>query len=109
LPIGENEVVIEKEGYRSMKEKITVDNSNIQFNFTLQQIEPVLVKLRSNPDGATIYINNSERGTASRELWLFPGIYEITLMKSQYQSINELIEIEWEKRKSQIVKKQYVS
>jgi hypothetical protein len=37
LPIGENEVVIEKEGYRSIKEKITVDNNNILFTYDMER------------------------------------------------------------------------
>jgi formylglycine-generating enzyme required for sulfatase activity len=93
LPIGENEVVIEKEGYSTMKEIVTVDNNNIQFNFTLQQIEPVLVKVRSNPDGATIFINSINEGKTNKQLYKFTGNYILRLTKDKYDQIEETIAV----------------
>lgn len=92
LPLGDNEVVIEKEGYRSIKDNIKVSSTNIQFNYTLQKTEPVLVKIRTNPADTIIYINNAERGN-SPDLWLFPGMYELKINKSQYLTVDEVITI----------------
>lgn len=93
LPLGDNEVIIEKEGYRSIKDNIKVSSTNIQFNYTLQKTEPVLVKIRTNPADAIIYINNAERGNTPRDLWLFPGMYELKINKSQYLTVDEVITI----------------
>lgn len=91
LPLGENEVYIEKEGYKTVKDIITVSNDNILFNYNLTPIEPVLVKIRTSPEQAQIFINNSEKGLSNRDLWLYPGLYEVKLIKSQYLSVEEVL------------------
>ncbi|MDD4157563.1 MAG: PEGA domain-containing protein, partial [Candidatus Cloacimonetes bacterium] len=93
LPLGDNEVIIEKEGYRSIKDNIKVSSTNILFTYTLQKTEPVLTKIRTNPADAIIYINNAERGNSPRDLWLFPGMYELKINKSQYLTLDEVITI----------------
>jgi len=93
LPIGENEVIIEREGYRPVRETINVNNDNIQFNYTLQQIDLVKVRFRSKPDNAMIRINNADRGVTNRDLWLYPGRYEMQLILPDYITIDEAIEV----------------
>ncbi len=93
LPVGENEVFIEKEGYLPIREKINVDSENILFTYNLREIDPLLVRFRSQPDNAVIMIDNAERGTTDRDLWLFPGRYELQLIRANYITVNEVIEV----------------
>jgi formylglycine-generating enzyme required for sulfatase activity len=91
LPMGKNEVIIEKEGYRSKKETIEVSKTNIQFNYNLEQIDVVLVKFKSSPDEASLIVNNTGKGKTNKDLFLFPGRYDIKLIKDNYLDVNESI------------------
>lgn len=93
LPVGKNEVLIEKEGYRTIIQNIQVNEKSILFNYNLQKIEPVLVRFTSQPEDATIFINDVERGKTPRDIWLFPGMYELRLIKHPYSVVIEDISI----------------
>jgi len=91
LPIGKNEVVIEKEGYRSVKDTIEVSKSIIQFNYILTQIDVVLVKFKSIPTEANLIVNNISKGKTNKDLFLYPGRYDVKMNKDNYLDINESI------------------
>jgi len=91
LPMGKNEVIIEKPGYNPIKETITVSKENIQFNYVMQEIDPIRVLFSSEPEGANLIIDQQDKGQTNRYIGLFPGNYSIKLTKSGYYDINETI------------------
>lgn len=80
LPPGEKEIRIERAGYQTISDQITISERNIQFNYMMQETEDIPVLFEINNPGATVFINGQERGrtdsSGSLGLWLFPGTYE---------------------------------
>lgn len=94
LPIGKNEVNITKEGYHTIKETIEVSETRIQFNYNLRQVDLALVSFNSDPEDANIYINNSLRGKTNRNLFLYPGTYDLKISKNNYQEVIDTIYVQ---------------
>ena len=93
LKLGKHQVKINKEGYKNIQEIIEVSETSILFNYELEQIDVVLVKFRSQPDGADLYIDNVNKGKTNRDLFLYPGTYSVKLMKDGYISIDGIMEV----------------
>jgi hypothetical protein len=92
--LGKHKIKIEKEGYKTIEKKIEVSETNTLFNFKLSRVEPVLVTIKSIPTGASLFVDNVEKGVADRQLFLFPGKkYRLRLTLSGYLDINKEIEV----------------
>jgi hypothetical protein len=97
LPDGPVSVRIEREGSRSISETITVSNQNILFNYSLEEIEIVLVQVRSANIGATVTINGMRQGEIDRSgslgFFLYPDSYTLQLSQSGFISQTRQIEV----------------
>ncbi len=93
VPAGKHKIRIEKEGYRTIEKEINVTEDNILFNYTLQSIDPVAVNINSTPQGATVFVNEDEKGKTPLAKFLYPGKYKIRLNLSGYLPINEEITV----------------
>ena len=93
LSPGEHSLRIEKEGYKTIDEKIKVSDSNILFNYTLQEVDLIKVQINSIPAEARIYINNVEKGVTNKGLFMYPGNYTLKLLKLGYMDIEEKIDV----------------
>ena len=91
--IGSHKIKVTKSGFspQEIEEKISVQNNS--FNIVLQEIEPIMLTIKSNPKEATIFINNVEEGKTNKQLFKFPGEYTLKLMKSKYGTIEKTITI----------------
>nr|HPN38477.1 SUMF1/EgtB/PvdO family nonheme iron enzyme [Melioribacteraceae bacterium] len=66
--------------------------------YTLSEVELAKVQISSNPTGAKIYINGLEKGETNKGLFLFPGNYDVRLIKSGYLDKEEKIAVNTNKQ-----------
>jgi len=98
LSPGSHEVRIEREGYASIEETIVVSTDQILFEYRLDEIDIVPVRITSNVPGARVSIDGMDRGEIDSRgglgLFLFPGSYSLSLTASGHIPVNRTIEIE---------------
>jgi uncharacterized protein (TIGR02145 family) len=97
LPTRGYELRLEREGYRSISEVVNVTQDNILFSYTMEEIDIVPVRIRSNAIGAAVIIDGTERGQIDSGgglgLFLFPGTYALSLNASGYEPKNQTLEV----------------
>jgi formylglycine-generating enzyme required for sulfatase activity len=94
IPPGTHTLVLKKTGYKSLNRTIKVDDNNKVFdNLTLQEIDIVPVQIKSDPQGATVFIDAIEKGKTDLPLWLYPGDYNMKLTLSGYLDVNKNITV----------------
>jgi uncharacterized protein (TIGR02145 family) len=97
LPTQGYELRLEREGYRSINEVVNITPENIQFNYSMEEIDIVPVRIRSNVEGARVIIDGTERGEVDRSgtfgIFLFPGTYNFSLQAPGFVSANEVLEV----------------
>jgi uncharacterized protein (TIGR02145 family) len=97
LEPGPRQIRIEREGYRSLDERVVVSATNISFTYRLAAIDIVAVNIMSNVPGARVSIDGTERGQIDRAgglgLFLFPGSYALNVSLTGYVAQNRTIEV----------------
>ena len=94
LFIGRHTLKLQKSGYKSISKDIEVSKSKTLFNnLELAEVEPVMITIKSEPTEADIYINNVNEGKTNKQLFKFPGDYELRLVKDKYDTVDETINI----------------
>lgn len=95
LEKGIYDIRIEKPGYRPISTQIEVTETNTLFRYQLEGIMEETVTIRSNPPGATVYINNVKRnGETPFQEFLFPGSYTLKLSLSEYNDLETRIMVQ---------------
>ncbi|MDP8211200.1 MAG: SUMF1/EgtB/PvdO family nonheme iron enzyme [Candidatus Stygibacter australis] len=91
---GEHLLEVKKSGYMDYTKTITVEEEQVLFrDIVLNEIEPVMITMKSVPDGADININNVNEGITNKQLFKFPGKYNLRLSKDKYDQIEEEITV----------------
>lgn len=86
LPLGEYDVVILKNGYIEWSQHVVLDTDTVSVEANLQKdIQFGTVTITANVDGAQLYIDGKEMGTAPLELNLPYGSYTLEVERSGYQ------------------------
>jgi len=94
LPRGENNISIFKPGYHTIDTVIEVSEAKTLFRFELDGIVEERVTIRSNPEGADIYINNvRQNGRTPFQFFLFPDEYSLRLSRNQYKDLTTTIHV----------------
>lgn len=80
---GNHKIRIEKEGYTPMEEVLTIKkNEKTAKSYTLQ-MRPGILTVKSNPAGASVFLNNQLYGNTPVEIKeLVPGTYQIRVEKA---------------------------
>jgi len=92
---GSHQLTVKKQGCKEYNEIIEVNKSQVLFkDIKLEEIEIQGVNIRSTPSGATVYIDNIEKGKTDLPDWLYPGEYTLKLSLSGYLDITEKIRVE---------------
>lgn len=91
LTEGKHEIKIEKEGYKTLAQTITVSLTQNLFNFSLKEVELQTVAIASAPEGAKIYLDNVYKGETDRQIFLYPGVYTLKLAKSGCLDVQDKI------------------
>ncbi|MDP8211199.1 MAG: SUMF1/EgtB/PvdO family nonheme iron enzyme [Candidatus Stygibacter australis] len=99
---GERKIRIEKEGFASQEISEDVSLTNYSFHFDLVLAMPAVVKITSDPEGATVTIDgNMKLGVTPLESFYDAGTYAIRIEKENYETINEQITISEPKTEKQ--------
>ncbi|MEX2603782.1 MAG: PEGA domain-containing protein, partial [Gracilimonas sp.] len=102
LAPGSVEVRLEREGYRTITDVVEVNEENIQFNYSLEEIDIVPVLIQSNVEGASVAIDGTVRGNIDRGgglgLFLYPGTYALSVGQTGYVTQNLTLEVTEEGR-----------
>lgn len=94
LFIGNHSLKLQKNGYKSLSREIEVSKSNTLFNnLNLQEVEPVMITIKSVPTGADIFLDDVEIGKTNFQPFKFPGTYKLRLSLSKYETIEETITV----------------
>lgn len=93
LSQGQHVLRIEREGFRTINEVITVSENQPIRNYEMIPIQPQVVTITSAPTDARLEINNTDRGNTDYQGFLFPGEYLVRISKSGYKSVQQMINI----------------
>jgi len=94
LFIGKHSLKLQKSGYKNLSRDIEVSKSNTLFNnLNLQEVEPVMITIKSVPTGAKIFLDYVEIGKTNYQPFKFPGTYSLRLSLSKYETIEETITV----------------
>jgi len=94
LNSGEQKIRIEKGGFASQEIDEDVSLANYSFHFELVPAMQPVVKITSEPEGATVTIDgNMKLGVTPLESFYDAGTYAIRIEKENYETINEQITI----------------
>jgi len=90
---GEHYLRLTLDGHRPITKQIDVSETSTLFEYTLEVVEPVMVTITSNPTGASIFIDDVDEGQTNKQLFKFPGEYNLKLIKTNYETISETITV----------------
>ncbi len=91
LAVGNYNLKIEKAGYRTVERVLVISATEVNFiSDKLVEIQPVMVRITTIPDGARIFLDG-DKGLTNRSFFISPGEYNISIVKSQFASVNEKI------------------
>jgi len=93
LPLGENQIELRKSGFTTKKAIHNVSADNNQLEINLDPALPTAVTITTEPEGATIYIDNVLFGVSPKSSFFDAGTYPIRIEKVSYETINEEIAI----------------
>jgi hypothetical protein len=93
LSLGNQEIELRKAGFKSeiVTREITLENNRIEIN--LEAALPIPVTITTEPEGATVYIDNVLFGKTPKSSFFSAGTYPIRIEKESYGSINEQITV----------------
>jgi hypothetical protein len=91
LPSGQHVVLIKKNGYFLKKISITLAPDSLQ-EISAVLVKPGCIVVKSNPPGATVFIDNKESGVTPYENQkIKPGSYSLRLELKQHEIIERPI------------------
>ncbi len=85
---GTHSVTLKRRGYRNVTDTIMVRKGANSFSYSLEKLDRKKVTIKSAPKNATILINNQNEGTTNRQLFLYPGKYNLILTKQLYETVD---------------------
>lgn len=94
LEPGPQQLRIENPGFRTITEQIVVSADNTLFQYQLQELIELPVTIRSEPPGATVYINTLLRDRPTNyQDFFYPGEYLVRLTMSGYRDAEKQITV----------------
>lgn len=101
LEEGEYNLVLSKEGYKKVEDKITLKKGfNSPLSYSLQTSDRFL-NISSSPSGASVYLNGSYKGSTPLSIKNEEtGTHKLKLIKSGYKDLSEKIKVKGEARES---------
>ena len=93
IATGPHDIKVQKTGFKSITQKIDISDDSNVFSYTLKENEPVMVTLKTDPPGASIFIDDVAEGRTNKQLFKFPGEYNIRLSLSKYETVEQTINV----------------
>lgn len=95
---GDHQLKIEKEGYATVEETITVNDKQVFFEYILERNTDAELQIETTPSGASVYLDGFLLGKSPVTLIYPIGSYSLRIVKEGYLSIqNESLEVTWPK------------
>ncbi len=91
LPPGEYPIRIEKLGYHTLYDTITVNSSNLYFTYALERTRQDILKINSKPKKAILLLDGEHVGYTDFSGYFFPGEYRLQISLKDYQTIDTTI------------------
>jgi len=93
LEFGAYQLRIEKSDYKEINDQVTINsNKNINKIYNLSLILGILI-VKSDPSGASVYLDEVERGNTPLTLAHKPGTYDLRIVKSNFEEVREQVTI----------------
>ena len=90
---GKHNIKIVKENYVTFNQEIVVSSDNVLFKIDLQELEDALVIIKTNPDSATVYLDDIKIGITPFSKFYKPGNYNLRIEKTLCEPYNTNLEI----------------
>ncbi|MDP8232989.1 MAG: PEGA domain-containing protein [Candidatus Zophobacter franzmannii] len=91
---GTHQLELKKSGFKSQTKEITVSKNSFTFGtYSLSVSEPVMITIKSTPPESDISIDSINEGKTNKQLFYFPGRYQLRLVKDKYDPIEETITV----------------
>lgn len=90
---GTRTIRITKDGFGTQERAENISMQNNSFDFKLTPAMPAAVTIKTQPEGALVYINNLKFGTTPKSSFFDAGTYPIRIEKENYETINQQITI----------------
>ncbi|HPR58265.1 MAG TPA: PEGA domain-containing protein, partial [Bacteroidales bacterium] len=87
LTPGDHALKIEKEGFQPMNRTITVSESQVFFEYTLERQPDAGLQIETTPAGATVYLDGVSLGPSPVAVFYKPGTYPIRIVKEGYVTL----------------------
>ncbi|MCK4654125.1 MAG: PEGA domain-containing protein [Candidatus Cloacimonetes bacterium] len=94
LFIGKHNIQIVLDGYQTVSEEIFVSEEQTLFSYNLKELENVPIEIDSDPQGASVYIDDVKIGETQLSKYLLQGSYSIRIEKKDYETIFDTIDIQ---------------
>jgi hypothetical protein len=91
--IGKHVIKIDRSGYRSVIDTVSVSMTKSLFNYSLVQIFPSKVSISSSPSGALILVDNVDKGKTNKDVFLFPGTHRLQIIKNGHEQVTRTLEV----------------
>lgn len=93
LEPGIHKLQISHSAYRSIRTEIEVSTNKAFFEFNLQPLEQVMLTIKSVPSEADIIVDNIPEGKTNKQIFKYPGSYNLRLQRSGYDPVEEIIAV----------------
>lgn len=89
IPAGKHSLTVSKEGYKSVTEKVEINNGDVKILNILMPFEYGDIKINSEPQGAQVFIDNTYYGVTPLSLngKITTGTHEIEFTKTNCMSV----------------------
>lgn len=111
LTTGKHFIQVRKDQYEFLDDSITVSADRVNsFQFNLESIDPIPVLITSEPEGASIYINDSpgSSGQTPQRILLYPGDLKVRLTLPGYSNVEDELILTSENRELNYNLQKYV-
>ncbi|MCC5917046.1 MAG: PEGA domain-containing protein [Cryomorphaceae bacterium] len=97
VPLGTVKIRIEREGYRTVNSDLLIKAEQVNYEFSLQEVDLELVHIDANESDARVIVNGLEKGVTDNNkrlsLFLYSGDYTIEVQKNGFLTETQAIEV----------------
>ena len=94
LSVGQHQIKLERDGFQTIEETITVNDEQVFFEWELADAPDAGLQITTEPEGATVYLDGVKLGESPVAVFYPPGTYPINISLEGYVSIEgETLEV----------------